>query len=114
MTNQEFAQMELERIEKERAEALEQKGYKPFYKIKEGTHVLEFSKEVEPRTNILFPGRSILRVKAQDGQEYDVSVSRAGPLYKDIMKNLAAGNFKLQIQRIGTGIKDSRYLVKPV
>jgi hypothetical protein len=107
-----YAQEELARLEKDRKEAMEAKGFKPFYKLTVGKHVVEFSMDVAPRENTMYPGRVIMRVLA-NGEERDISVSRAGPLYKAIMGYLAQGINKLSIQRIGTGVKDTRYVVEP-
>ena len=111
-----YAEEELERLEKERKEAMEQKGFAPFYKITEGTHDLEFSKDVLPRQNLTYPGRVIFRIVWANGEagDKDVSISRSGPLYKEILSQLKQGHYRLRIQRIGTGIKDSRYSVKPL
>ena len=110
-----YAEDELKKIDEDRKQAMQDKGFKPFYKLTEGTHELEFDVTSEPRTNTMYPSRMILRAKnLNNNEEVDVSVSRAGPLYRDIMSNIAAGHSKLRINRIGTGIKDSRYSVKPL
>ena len=110
-----YAEDELKKIDEDRKQAMQEKGFKPFYKLTEGTHDLQFDLNTEPRVNTMYPGRVILRAtNLANSEEVDVSVSRSGPLYKDIMENIAQGHSKLRINRIGTGIKDSRYSVKPL
>jgi hypothetical protein len=109
--NMSWIDEELNEIEKRRKEMMEAKDMKPFFKLKVGENLLEFSRE-KPRDNPRFAGRKVFRIKnLEDGQEYDLSVSTNSNLYREILKHLKEGKTKLKIVRVGLGKADTRYTV---
>lgn len=111
MDVKEYIEAEKARIEQERSDAMLDNGFAPFMSIKEGTTTLTFSMDIMPRESKNYPDRSIFRV-SQDNTEYDLSVNRKSPLYKDIVDNLSNGKTTMTITRIGTGRTDTRYKVE--
>lgn len=105
-----FAAAEAQRLEEERQKAMEEHGYAPFWTMAEGTHIIEFA-DAMPRENNLYPDRPIFRVKI-GSEEWDYSISKRSPLYREVMQHLADGEFRLSITRIGTGKSDTRYKVQ--
>ncbi len=106
---QDFATAEVQKLAEQKQKRMEEKGYKPFWSMPEGTYIIEFANEM-PRDNPAYTDRPIFRIKV-DGEEYDYSINRNSPLYRDIMQNIMNGNYKLSITRIGTGKSDTRYKV---
>jgi hypothetical protein len=101
-----FLDDETSRIEKERAERMEGKDYKTFWKASVGENHVVFLKQV-PRVGQY---GKIFRISV-NGTDYDFTIKETSPLYREIIKNLKAGRYNLKIIRIGTGKTDTRYSV---
>ncbi len=108
---QEFATQEVARIEEENEAKREELGFKTFYKMSEGNVVMTFADE-KPRVNTIYAGRMIFRI-AVEGEEFDYSVNQNSPQYGVILGYLKDGVNTLTITRVGTGPKDTRYVVRP-
>lgn len=109
-----FAEAEKQRIEAEKADRMAAQGYREFLKIPEGETAVEFKNE-EPRPNSLYPDRVVFYVRSiAEDKEYDLSISKNSPLYRDIIAHLAQGHMNLKIVRFGMTKQDTRYRVTQI
>ena len=58
-----------------------------------------------------FAGRVVFRILYED-KEYDWTVSRFNPIFKEIVDLLGKGVRKMQVTRAGTTKEDTRYEIK--
>ena len=101
-----FFQQEAERLERERAEFNEKNGYRDFLSLPRGLNVVEFYDE-EPTENSTYKDRFNFHVK-YNGKEYDWSINRKAPLYRELISYLSKGIRKFEVLRSGTGL-ETRY-----
>lgn len=103
---------ELKITEEEYKKKAEEMGYLPFLKVEVGENRLEFLK-VAPKKHATFTERMVFTV-LKDGQKYAFGVNRFGKLYREILKNLGDGKFKMKVVRTGTTKTDTRYDIQAV
>ena len=106
----EWARQESERIERLHRQAMDERDYKPFFKMEVGETFLEFA-DRPPRANQKMPGKLIFRVH-YDGNEYDLPVREKSPLYRELMRVLSKGERIFTIVRVGKGRADTKYSIK--
>jgi hypothetical protein len=106
-----FFQQEAERLETERAAYNAEHGYRDFLSLPRGVNIVEFFAEV-PVENAVYKDRLNFHVSF-NGKEYDWSIHRKSPLYREIISSLSKGVRKFEILRSGSGL-ETRYEVEAI
>ena len=111
---QRFLEQEKQRLDAEKERRMAEGGLRDFLKIKEGETMVEVKPE-PARVNKTYPERFVFHVRSiTEDKEYDMSVNKDSPLYRDVVDNMIAGHLNLKIVRIGTTKSDTRYKVTPI
>ena len=97
-------QAELDRSEKDRKAALDEKGMKDFFSFPVGSTIMVVDVDIEPRKTDF--GRMAIRANIND-VDYDVPLTDL--VYNKVLKRLVAGKNIVEIVRTGTGKNDTRY-----
>ena len=118
----ELAERESKRLDEERQKRMDEMDLAPFLSIKDGDSLILKFADQEPRDrNGKFGFRKVFRVTAKirnpEGaeveSEFDYEVNPRSPFYADLMDALKAST-NLQITRVGSGQKDTKYSVKVI
>src|SRR5262249_23925947 len=111
---EDFSKQELERLEKQRQEAIKAKGgvqYLP--SLKTGESRVQLQRAIPTDDNEGDSPRKIFRAKlAGDPETYAWTVGLRSPLYRELVKFLPQAPLWLKIVRVGEGKGDTRWSVE--
>ena len=110
-----FAQQELQRIQRERDQAIKDKGGRPYYKVLVGETNL-ILRPMMPAEDVRDGKmrRQFVVTKPGDATEYAWTVNTRSPLYKKLLELLPEAPVTVKVVRTGEGKSDTRYDIRKV
>lgn len=106
-----WAAAESKKIEEERIKKMKEKGQNPYYEWKNGENKFTIKVDIQPRDKYGDYGpQKIFQVETESGI-FDLSMNVSNPVYRKIIKSLAEGKTKFNVQRSGQGKKKAYELL---
>jgi len=102
---------EQERLEKERAEILKEKGYEQLFRFPVGETRISVLM-TQPRIQEGRGGRNFAVFEVEvDGKKVQTGVNLVSPMYREFINRMASGDVEFSVIRTGMGL-DTRYAFK--
>src|SRR6266566_7077182 len=114
---EEFSAKELDRLSREREDAIKAKGGLPYLgslPVGESKLILQPKIPTDNPDRDGRPRKQFVVKKAQDGEDFAWTVNIKSPLYRDMLGFLVKAPIMLRVIRTGEGRTETRYTVKAV
>ncbi len=112
---EEFSAKELDRLSREREDAIKAKGGLPYLgslPVGESKLILQPKIPTDNPDRDGRPRKQFVVKKVQDGEDFAWTVNIKSPLYRDLLGFLVKAPIMLRVIRTGEGRTETRYTVK--
>jgi hypothetical protein len=112
---EEYSAKELDRLSREREEAIKAKGGLPYLgslPVGETSLILQAKVPKDDPDRDGKPRKAFVVKKVENGEDFSWTVNIKSPLYRDLLGFLPKSPIKLRVIRTGEGKQETRYSVK--